>query len=206
LLLKEHCAPTQGSTDVVLVIDVSSSMEGPTRDGGTTKREAARRAAIAFVQRLGDNDRVGVVVFSEAARVFVPLTADRAAARRALQRLPAERGTRIDAGLRLAVRELAGRRPSPTVPAILLVTDGQPTRSSAADVLAAGAEARAAGLTIYAVGLGADVNPTLMRQVAGDPSRYYPAPDAEDLEGVYRTLAREIPCPSGRHDWGQDWP
>ena len=65
---------------------------------------------------------------------------------------------------------------------------------------------RRAGLTIYTIGLGADVNPDLLVDVAGDRARYTAAPEAEELERIYSRLAPVLPCPAGRHDWGKPWP
>ncbi|MFQ5460622.1 MAG: VWA domain-containing protein, partial [Anaerolineae bacterium] len=207
VILWERCDPTVLSTDVALVIDISSSMEGPTRAGGRPKREAARRAALAFLDLLGPDDQAALVVFSEDARRLVPLGTDRRALRRALAELPRSRGTRIDAGLAMAVDVLTGpERNADHTPAILLLTDGRPTRSSEADVRGAAARARRAGLTVFAIGLGGDVNPGLLRDVAGDPGRYYPAPRSDDLAGVYRRIAGVIPCPRERHKWGEPWP
>ncbi len=207
-VLKEQCDPLVVSVDVVLAIDVSSSMDWATRTGGLTKREAARRAALAFLHHLRPGaDQVAVVVFSDKAEVLVGLTDDPAVVAKTLEGLPRHVGTSIDAGLRKALEVLTGpaRRPGNEA-AILLVTDGRPTRSSEDDVRSAARAAREAGFKVFAVGLGADVHPALLSEVAGRPDRYFPAPDAEDLERIYRRLARVIPCPSGRHEWGREWP
>jgi Mg-chelatase subunit ChlD len=208
ILLKEHCDPQVVSIDVVLVIDVSTSMDWATQSGGLVKREAARRAALSFVRQMRQGaDQVAVVVFSDAAEVLVDLTDDHAAVIKALRELPRSQGTRIDAGLHRALSILTGpaRRPANEA-AILLVTDGRPTRSSEDDVRSAARAVREAGFKVFAVGLGADVHPALLSQVAGDPGRYIAAPNAEDLERIYRRLSRVIPCPGGRHDWSRPWP
>jgi Mg-chelatase subunit ChlD len=208
ILLKEHCDPRVASTDVALVLDVSDSMNQPTQPGGITKREAARRAAQRFVGQLRlPADQVAVIAFSDAAQLLAPLGANRQQVNAALQRLPQSAGTRIDAGLLLATDELTGPRHRPANhPALLLLTDGQPTRSGEPEVRAAAARARAAGITVFAIGLGADVNPALLTALAGDPARYVAAPQAEDLERIYSRLAPVLPCPGGRHDWSRPWP
>lgn len=208
LMLREKCDPEIISIDVVLAIDVSSSMQFPTRAGGLTKREAARLASRAFVRKLRPGaDQVAIVLFSDQAQVLLDLTARTGDALRALETLPEHEGTRIDAGIEAALTVLKGSHRNPgSDPAILLVTDGRPTRSSAAQVRAAGRMVRDEGIPLLTVGLGADVNPHLLRQLAGNSDRYYPAPNAEDLVRIYETLARVIACPSGRHDWSQAWP
>ena len=44
------------------------------------------------------------------------------------------------------------------------------------------------------MGLGEDVLPEVLRDIAGDPSRVFLAPDARDLADIYRQVARVIPC------------
>jgi uncharacterized protein YegL len=208
LLLRESCKPQIESADVVLVIDVSSSMNYPTRDGGMRKHVAARRAARTFVKRLRrGHDQVSVVVFAEEAEVLAPLGDDLDGALAAIERIPQREGTRIDAGLRAAMEQLKGpKRREQNSAAILLVTDGQPTRGDIADLRSVARHARDEGVHLFAIGLGGDVNPELLRELAGDADRFFPAPQAEDLEGIYDRISSYAPCPTGRHDWGEDWP
>lgn len=209
LALVEVCDVRSLAVDVALVIDVSSSMNVPTRAGGQAKRDAARGGARAFIAQLRPGrDRVAVIAFADRALTLAPLTDDLAAASAALDALPRLEGTRIHAGLAAAVAELAaaGTPAADRARAILLVTDGRPTRGDAGDVLAAAEMARAAGLVVFAIGLGADADPVLLRAVAGDDARYHAAAEAEDLDAIYRRLARDVPCPSGRHDLGAPWP
>jgi Mg-chelatase subunit ChlD len=202
-VLRERCDPTVKSADVVLVIDVSSSMRAPTRDGGMPKHEAAARAARNFVSRMRrGKDQVAVVVFSDRAEVLSPLNAGLGTAMAALDTLPQKEGTRIDAGLLMAVAELSSpsRKPENSA-AILLLTDGQPTRGDVSDVLDAGREARSRGIAVFTIGLGADVNPELLKELAGTSGRYYGAPQAEDLEAIYEQIAWTVPCPGGRRTY-----
>lgn len=186
------CVAAIRPVDVALVIDVSSSMNAPTMPGGASKLDAARVAAIGFLDTLAPADRVAVVAFDAGARIVVPLTADRAAARVALADVPSGNGSRVDAGITTAVEALAGRRPDATAAAIVL-TDAE--RVDAAAVLAAADAARGAGIRVYAIGLGALVDDDLLTRVAGDPARYFRAPSTEDLARIYAGLEIETTCP-----------
>jgi Mg-chelatase subunit ChlD len=175
--------------------------------GGVTKLKAARRAARLFVQRLDlTRDQAAVVAFDDEARVLAPLGSGDAALGVALDRLATREGTRIDAGLRAAWTALSGprRRPSNTA-AVLLITDGQPTRSTESDVLDAARALHARGVATFVVGLGGDVNPRLLRRAADRPERYFDTPLAaglgRDLDAVYAQIARVEPCPPTRF-WG----
>ena len=212
LLLRERCDPRAETLDLVLLLDLSTSMDGPTRAGGLSKREAARQAAEAFAGQLrlsgpSSHDQIALLGFHAEAAVLSRLGAGSGELRAALASLPRGQGTRIDLGLALAQDELSGpgRRPE-NRPVILLLTDGRPSFDDEAGSLAAALAVRAVGIDLYTVGLGADVNPGLLETMAGSPGRYFAAPEAEGLTALYQRLARLIPCPGGRHDWARPWP
>lgn len=200
LLLADRCAPSRKPADVVLVLDCSTSMDWPTEPGGPSKRAAAAEAAGRFIGLLDPGrDRIGIVAFHDAAVTLAPLGEPGAPARGLLERLPRHEGTSIDLGLRAARSLLAaGQRRAEATAAVLLLTDGQPTRSSAEDALDAAAEIRSDGIALYCVGLGQDVSPGLLRAMAGAPERYLAAPSAGDLAAVYEHLAVLVTCPSLR--------
>lgn len=216
VMLRERCDPKLRSVDVVLLLDVSSSMRLPAVGGDVSKREAAIRAAHAFVEQMrlagaagaggATQDRVAVIGFDASVHPLIAFSNDAAAVRGALDALPDGEGTRIDLGL-LAARDLFNSEPPQAgrTRAIVLLTDGRPSTGDD-EVLDAARAADARGTTIFSVGLGADVNPGLLRSVAGDAARYRAADDAAALRAIYRQLAVEVPCPGGRHDWSQSWP
>jgi len=208
LILRERCDPAAQPLDVVLLVDVSSSMDDPSRPGGLLKRVAAQRALRAFVAQLrSGQDRVALLAFSAEAEVLLPLTADLGEAGRAVDRVPRREGTDIAAGLSAARAQLeGGRRRAEATAAVLLLTDGRPTRGDLSELRAVAALARGDGLSLWAVGLGMDVDGALLTELAGGAERYLEAPEAEALEALYSRLAPVIPCPGGRHDWGEDWP
>jgi Ca-activated chloride channel family protein len=94
-------AVPRDDADVMLVIDVSGSMVAT--DLRPTRMDAARQAAEAFVQSLPPDTRVGLVSFSNRARLDAPLTRDHAVVLAALRGLQAQGGTAIGDGLGLAI-------------------------------------------------------------------------------------------------------
>jgi Mg-chelatase subunit ChlD len=189
--------------DVVLVIDTSNSMLE--LSGGRTKLAAATEAAGSFLQLLAldpaaeESDAAAIVAFNDGATALSDLERDRATLEGALAVMPQGPGTRIDLGLLEADRLLSGpRRAATHLPVVVLLTDGLPSAGAtpqsvrdAADVL------RSHGVLIFAVGLGPDVDPTLLGDVAGAPDRLVLAPDAADLKRIYADIARELPCVVG---------
>lgn len=201
LALREHCAPGVAPVDAVLVVDASVSMAG-------AKLDAAKAAAHAFIDALSPaSDRVGLVAFSETAALLQPLTGVPAALLAAVDGIAPSPGTRIDRGLDAALGELrAARRGAPAVAVVILLTDG--IQSVEADRPAGLADgARADRIDLWVVGLGGDVDAAYLRRVAGGADgahadRYMAAASVDDLVGIYRDIARLVPCPVERF-WGR---
>lgn len=214
------CRPESVFTDVVLVLDMSTSMYRETR-GGRSKHAAALDAARAFVAQMklepnayGARDRVAVVGFNDRAWTEIGLSGDRAAVLAALDRLPSriEQGTRIDLAL-VEGQDTAARGPrlGNNQPVMILLTDGLPNRvpfgpgsiapecpNQECTVLRRAASAKAAGTRIFSIGLGEtdDVLDQLLGAVASSRADYYFAPDGEDLADIYRGIAgRLTECP-----------
>jgi uncharacterized protein YegL len=196
LLRTEACQPGSQNADVAMVIDTSGSMSGTTSPGGPTKIEAARESARQFVlQLVSGRDQSAVIQFNTDATVLEPLTPDIAKAAAAMDRLTQAVGTRIDLALDAAVAELTGPNKKPgNNPVIILLTDGAPTGVTPDEVRAAANAAKAAGMLIYTIGLGQDVDQVLLRDIASKPEWYFFAPDTSDLAEIYSQIAYSIPC------------
>ena len=190
LLLREACDPERAVADVVLLLDISSSMTG-------AKFAAVKEAAKAFVGAMHfPADRVAVVTFAAEGRVLAGLTSDETALLLAVDSMALESGTRIDQGLLKAQELLAGRRQAAT-PMLVLMTDGLQAAEALERPQELATELRDAGVLLHAVGLGTDVDAAyLLRLAGGDPARLHLSPQVEELVGVYLRIARLIPCPA----------
>jgi Mg-chelatase subunit ChlD len=174
--------------DVVLVIDSSSSMAG-------SKIDAAIAAAQAFVGLVDpQRDRVGAVAFDDDARLVYLITGDFPALQSALATITVGEGTRIDLGVHKALQAFTYRGRPGSQRVIVLLSDGVPTAGTAAAAEDAAAQAKAAGITVFTIGLGPDADADLMSSLASRRSDYYPAPSEGDLAGIYRAIAERIPC------------
>jgi Mg-chelatase subunit ChlD len=209
------CIPEEIFTDVVLVLDMSTSMYRETRTG-RTKHEAAVEAAAMFASQLdlepdgwGRQDQVAVVGFNERAWTEVALTDDITEAHRGLGRLlqRIHEGTRLDLAFQEGQRAVEGPGHYPENQMVMIVlTDGlpnwvptpEPSGSQEQTVLAAAAQAKERGTHVFTIGLGLpdDVLRPLLEAAASNPEDYYYAPDGEDLADIYRQIAgRIIECP-----------
>jgi hypothetical protein len=77
---------------------------------------------------------------------------------------------------------------------VILLTDGVPAGTTEAGVLAEAAATQAAGITIYTIGLGADVDAAFLQAVSSSPDLFYEAPAADDLANIYAQIAHAIQC------------
>lgn len=102
----------------VLAVDTSGSMAG-------APIQAARGAAMAFLEAAPDDVLVGLVSFDDAARVVVPPTRDRGQLRAAVGDLEARGATTLYDGIALAAGQLGreGER------SLIVLSDGADTRS-----------------------------------------------------------------------------
>jgi Mg-chelatase subunit ChlD len=210
------CVPTEQHVDVVLVLDLSTSMMRPTRTG-RSKYAAAIAASRIFVDQLelepdgwGRRDQVAIVGFNDRAWTEIGLSDERSEVQAAIDRLSSKlaEGTRLDLALDEGQRALGrGPRLQPNQPVVILMTDGLPNRvpfgpgSAQPDcphqectVLRHAAALKAAGTRLYTIGLGeaSDVLRELLEAAASAPDHYYFAPDGEDLEAIYRQIAGRI--------------
>jgi len=197
--------PVERAT-VVLVTDVSRSMSAT--DVSPTRLEAARRAALCFLDKVPDELRVGLVSFSDGAQTLRAPTTDHRAVKLALDTLQPQFGTATGAGLQTALADLkigADETTKRPPAAIVLLSDGAATdRTAAYDVAA---QARRLRVPIFTVALGTDEgtitlngqitpvppDPDALKRIAalsgGDAFR---AEDSDELTGVYDKLGSQL--------------
>jgi len=196
IAVSQECTPRDRNADIVLLFDTSGSMSQPTSVGGPEKLAAAKAAGRGFLEQLVEGrDQAALVQFNAEVRLLVPLTDDPTAVIAGLDLLEQAPGTRIDSALAAGREELLSeRRRAENNPVLILLTDGEPTGTTPEDVRAAAAEAHAAGLLVFAIGLGSDLDDDLLRDVASRPDWYFRAPDTADLEAIYDAIVDELPC------------
>ena len=190
---------------VVLVTDVSRSMSAT--DVRPTRLEAARQAALSFLDKVPDELRVGLVTYSDVAQTLQTPTTDHDAVTSALNTLQPISGTATGAGLRTALDDLKVRRSSARRPpaALVLLSDGSATDGAAADIVAA--EARRLRVPIYTVALGTPEgtitlrgqtlnvppDPEALQRIASESGgQAFRAEDSDQLDAVYDKLGSQI--------------
>lgn len=208
---------TRDEATIVLTIDTSRSMAAG--DVQPTRFDAAKKAALAFIDEVPDNYNVGIVSFSTTADPVLPPTTDRDAARTAIGELRLGSGTALGAAITRSVdlaldqrdeqaEPQAGERPPA---AVLLLSDGAQTAGDVRPGPAA-QRARRLGVPVSTVALGTgdavvevprpgglkervvvapDV-PTLRQIAETTGGSFSEAPSAARLESVYRDLGTRL--------------
>ncbi len=165
-----------------VAIDVSASME--------KSLEKAQAAAVQFLQgTVRPKDRAAVITFNDHPALAVKFTRDLRTLAGGLAGLKAERGTALYDSLIFSFYNfngLKGRR------AILLLSDGKDegSRFTFEEALEF---ARRAGVTVYAIGLGEDVEKRKLARISEDTGgRAFFPKGAEELAGIYATIQEEL--------------
>jgi Ca-activated chloride channel family protein len=197
--------------DIVLVLDLSSSMQEPIdmegalrrRRMGMTIKESTRldavKEAIARFAQKRQGDRIGLVVFSENGYVVAPMTPDTAYLINYLKTvdhktLASEGQTAIGEGiftaLQLAEQQSRGRIKNKGRLMVVL-TDGE--NNTGRDVYLAIQKAVEAGFKIYFIGVEIRKTPESLRLVSAlnaVGASYYDVRDSEQVGKAYGEINR----------------
>ncbi|MBN1287418.1 MAG: von Willebrand factor type A domain-containing protein [Anaerolineae bacterium] len=158
---------------LIFVIDVSGSMDRGDRLG------LVKQALALLVGELREDDRVGIVVYSENSRaVLEPTPASEASAiMRAINALQPEGSTNAAEGLQLGYRMAQTNRRDGTITRVILLSDGVANTGpeiEASGILRLIKDSVASGITLSTIGFGmGNYNDVLMEQLANDGNGNY---------------------------------
>jgi tight adherence protein B len=171
---------------VVVLIDNSRSMEG-----AALKR--AVEAARKFVASKPAGDRVSLIAFGHVAVRMTGFSNSTTEADSALWSLNVDtrQGTALYDAIALGAKALTGEPQAGRV--IVVLTDGDDV-SSKTTLAKAAAEAKHAGVSVYAIGIeGSGFSPGALTQVATSTGgAYFPAASSSGLEAAYRSVAERL--------------
>lgn len=176
--------------NIALVIDVSGSM------GQDGKMQGAIEGALAFVSRMGDQDRISLYTFDSTVRKLI---AERRLGDNREEVLTAIRGLRPVGGTALYDATVQVRNEITTrsthINAIIVLGDGQDTSSQRYSLPQAREAIRTARGTalLYTIGYGRDADGRALEDLASAGNGlYFFAQDAQTIERVYQEIATQV--------------
>ena len=213
-LARPHAAVSVPREEATIVLAIDNSRSMMATDVKPTRLAAAQKAIRAFVKKVPEKYRVGMVTFNDVAYVVAPATTNREVTEAALKALRPGEGTALGDGIARSI-QLArgaktkdGERPPA---AILVLSDGAQTQGVLQPMQAA-RRAQRFRIPIYTVALGTEngvvevprpdgltervtvpPDPTTLREISSlTRGRFYAAPDGARLQAVYEELGSRI--------------
>jgi Ca-activated chloride channel family protein len=167
-------AQVQMPLNLSLVLDKSGSMQGQ-------KIHNLREAAKLVVDRLGPQDLISIIAFSDRKYLIAdsqPI-ADKEGLKKKIDRIRDGGGTAISGGMSQGLAELGKALSPDRISRMLLLTDGQ-TFGDEDQCKKLGRQAGSRGIVTYALGLGDDWNEDLLDDIAeasGGVADFIDSPD-----------------------------
>ena len=186
---------TTEGIDIMLVLDISSSMEA--RDFKPNRLEAAKAVADLFIKNR-KNDRIGLIVFAAESFIQAPLTLDYDVLRSFLRKVrivPKKYdGTAIGLAISSGVNRL--RRSDAKSKIMILLSDGS-NNSGEVQPLTAAELAAAFDVKVYTIGAGTksrrllqgDLDEEMLIKIAERTNgKYFHAADEQRLQDIYNEI------------------
>ena len=176
-IILKGTGPARFPIDVVLVIDKSVSPN------------YMKEFGPAFVDKLGDSDRVGLVTYATDATVDLGLTSDKAAIKAKLEALSAAEGAALSKALKLANNELIKNGRADAVRAQILLIKALKEFGAVSEA----ARAKEQKIKIFPIWLGINKVPPLLAQIASMTSaQIFKAPPIAAVEDLLKALFQNI--------------
>lgn len=211
--------------DIMLVLDVSGSMQFKDYDDDARSRiEVAKDEAVRFIEKR-NNDAIGLVIFGNDALSRAPLTLDKKMLIGLVRDLNLgiinPDGTLLSTAILTASNRLKHSKSRSKV--MILLTDGEPSEGDLDSSVAIDI-AKKLGIKIYTIGVGSDeervlhhplfgpirapkINSLLLTRIAQETGgKYFLARSSHDMRTVYDTIDRlektkiEAPIFGNYHD------
>lgn len=184
---KNMWAQNRKRADIILVVDVSGSMEGE-------KLEQVKAGLETFLTRLLPEDRVGLVTFSTTPKVDVapaPLAENRIALGDAIQSLRIKNKTAVFDGL------LAGKQELDALPdteedrikALVLLSDGA-DNASTVTIEQLEQEFEESGISVFPIAYGSDSDRQILQRIVDFSRTLLVEGDTGNIGQIFENLSR----------------
>ena len=171
--------------NLVMLIDVSGSMAGE-------KIENVRRAAVQFVEQMGDDDYISIIAFSSEPRPIVgrrPIAGNREKIAAAIEGLEAEGDTTLYDAIGDGAVLLSESTTSETANAMVVLTDGLDTASFRYDAVGAAEAVVDTGATVFTIAYGSDADEELLEEIAVRANGNFFRGDEASILAIYQEMS-----------------
>lgn len=192
--------------NIILVLDVSGSMQLVDSDNEPARIESAKEEAIRFI-KARDNDAIGLVLFGNGAVSRCPLTLDKNILTSIVDDTHVGvidyTGTLLSTAIITAANRLKSEKSKSNV--MILLTDGEPSPGDKDPALAIEV-AKKLGIKVYTIGVGSDedkvfmhsfhgpmripkINAELLTRIANETGgQFFLAKNQQDMRLIYDTI------------------
>lgn len=185
---------TRRKVDVMLILDRSGSMNDSI--GGVSKIAAAKQGLDEFVGLLGDDDELGLTVFSDQANVLTPVSQlgpKRQSVLNTINGIIADGNTRLFDTISEQYKALQAM-PSKDIKALVVLTDGednisQLTLNQLVQQVTASGENAGEAIKIYTIAYGSDADTNALTQIANASGGQEYAGTPQNIQTVYQSIS-----------------
>lgn len=171
--------------NLVMLLDRSGSMRGD-------KIESVRRAAVQFVEQMGDQDRLTLIAFSSRPEVLIEYARigdARQDAIDAINYMPASGNTSLYDAIALGTQIIEDTTSSQRTNVMVVLSDGLDTSSARTYSRQLIVDATAHNTTVFTIAYGGDADHDLMRDMASvGNGNYYQGTEA-NIAGIYQDMS-----------------
>jgi Mg-chelatase subunit ChlD len=179
-------------SDVVIAIDISSSMNNNDVSSSSQPISKVLKAASDFAGSLKKDDQVAVITFGNEAELVTSLTnvqGDVLSKITEIETAPETGSTNIISALKLAQAELgSGRHNTNSQKILVVLTDSVATTSPVASVGQEMVKLTSSGIGVYSIGLGVDIDESLVENLASVEDNSHFSISGDDLEQIYSKI------------------
>ncbi|MCA9946169.1 MAG: VWA domain-containing protein [Anaerolineales bacterium] len=171
--------------NLVMLLDTSGSMRG-------SKIENMREAAVQFVQQMGDDDYLSLIAFSTEPELIVRhvlVGENRDKIVNAIVELEAVGDTTLFDAIGDGAALLTQTTLPSTANAMVVLTDGQDTRSYRFNSITAMQEATANNATVFTIAYGGDADENTLEQLAIQANGNFFIGDEASIAAIYEEMS-----------------
>lgn len=206
-LVDTHSNVIIDGIDIMLVLDVSGSMQFQDYDDDQRSRlDVAKDEALCFVNKR-TSDAIGLVIFAKDALSRIPLTLDKKVINSLIKELHIgilePDGTVLSTAIITAANRL--KKSTAKSKIMIVLTDGAPSQTDVDPALAIELSQKL-GIKIYTVGIGSDenqffthplygivpkpcINRQLLQKIAQETGgKFFLARNSKDMHAIYQTI------------------